>query len=129
MARQVLEVAGIAPPLAHYSHGIVAGGLLFIAGQVPVDRSGELVAAGDPAGQARQVLANLGAVLAAAGADLGDVVKTTTFLVDLAHRGPVGEARRVAFTDPPPANTLLVVSSLADPEFLVEIEAIARIPG
>jgi 2-iminobutanoate/2-iminopropanoate deaminase len=66
-------------------------------------------------------------VLAAAGAGFDDVVKTTTFLIDLAHRGPVGEARREVFDDPPPANSLLVVSSLADPDYLVEIEAIATL--
>ena len=127
MSRKAVQPEGVSAPGGHYSHGVVAlqGTTIYVAGQISLDEDGALVGAGDVAAQARQVLVNLGRVLDGAGASLDDVVKTTVFLTDLEGRGPVDEARREAFTAPPPANTLLVVSSLARPEFLVEIEAVA----
>lgn len=125
MTRQSLAPQGVAPPQAHYSHGVMAAdGTLYVAGQVPLDEHGRLVEGGAEA-QTRQVLENLSRVVAAAGATLDDVVKTTVFLTSLDDREAVGRVRRSYFSDPPPANTLLVVSSLAHPGFLVEIEAIA----
>ena len=131
MSRKAIQPERVAPPGGHYSHGVVApqGTTIYVAGQVSLDEDGAVVGAGDAAAQARQVLVNLGRVLEGAGATLDDVVKTAVFLTDLEARGPVDEARREAFTAPPPVNTLLVVSSLARPEFLVEIEAVAVIPS
>ena len=128
MGRTAVAVDGVAPPQAHYSHAIVApDGVVYVAGQVPVDETGAIVE-GDAEAQARQVLANLSRVVAAAGASLDDVVKTTVYLIDLADRAAVGRVRAEVFGDPPPASTLLVVQSLADPAFLVEIEAVAVPP-
>lgn len=126
MTRSALPVAGVAPPQAHYSHVIAAprGTVLWLAGQVPVGPDGHVVD-GDVRAQARQVLDNLERVLAAADATLDDVVKTTTFLVDIDDRAAVGEVRRERFSDPPPANSLLVVAALANASFRVEIEAVA----
>ncbi|MGH8928231.1 MAG: RidA family protein [Acidimicrobiia bacterium] len=124
--RSRLDVAGIAPPAGHYSHGIIASGrMLFVAGQVALDGDGTLVGRDDAAAQARQVLTNLNQIIEAAGATMGDVVRTTVYLTRLEDRGPVAKVREEFFPAPPPANTLLVVSSLASPEFLVEIDAIA----
>lgn len=126
MARRVPETAGVAPPQAHYSHAVMAGDTVYVAGQVPVDADGRVVD-DDAAAQARQVMENLTRVVAAAGATMDDVVKTTVFLIDLDDREAVGRVRRAYFSDPPPANTLLVVSGLANPAFRVEIEAIVHI--
>lgn len=131
MERKVLQPPGVAPPRGQYSHAFLVEGaqrLLFIAGQVALDAQGRLVGAGDPAAQARQALENLRSILKDAGGELGHVVKTTLFLTDLAHRGAVNEVRREFFPQDPPPNSLLVVKSLANPEFLVEIEAIAALP-
>jgi 2-iminobutanoate/2-iminopropanoate deaminase len=127
--RTAPTTANVAPPQAHYSHVVVSrpGDLLWVAGQVPVAPDGALVD-GDARAQARQVLDNLEQVLLAAGATLDDVVKTTTFLVDLDDRTAVGAARQERFAAPPPANSLLVVRSLAHPSFRVEIEAVAVRP-
>lgn len=125
--REAVNVTEVAPPRAHYSHVIrtrPGTGLLWIAGQVPIDENGNVVGA-DAGEQTEQVLRNLAAVLAASGGNLDDVVKTTTFLVNIADRASVGVVRRRHFGAPPPANSLLVVSSLASPSFLVEIEAVA----
>lgn len=130
MDRRIVSPAGLAAPKGHYSHGVVVSATetLYVAGQVPLDSTGNLVGRGDPAAQAKQVLENLRTVAEAAGARLEDIAKTSVFLVDLAHRPAVGEVRRRFFSGAPPANTLLVVESLASPDFLVEIEAIVPLP-
>ena len=123
--RAAVDVPGHPAPAGHYSHGIVTSGrLLFVAGQVALDEKGELVGGDDAAAQARQVLTNLQRVIEAAGGRMADVARTTLYLTRLEDRGPVAEVRNEFFPAPPPANTLLVVSSLASPEFLVEIDAI-----
>jgi enamine deaminase RidA (YjgF/YER057c/UK114 family) len=123
--RSLIDVDGVFPPGAYYSHGIVTSGrLLFVAGQVAVDENGNLVGGDDAATQARQVLTNLQRVIEAADGRMEDVARTTVYLTRWEDRGPVGEVRKEFFPAPPPANTLLVVSSLARPEYLVEIDAI-----
>lgn len=126
--RRVLEVPAIAAPRGHYSHAVIASGpVLHVAGQLPIDAAGEVVG-GDAATQAEQVLANLGAVLEAASASPADVVRTTVYLTDRDDRAAVGRVRRAFFAGDPPANTLLIVAGLADPRYLVEIDAIAVLP-
>lgn len=128
--RTAVEVAGLAPPAGHYSHGIIAAGrILFVAGQVALDEGGRLVGPGDAAAQARQVLTNLKRVIEGAGGSMADVARTTIYLTHLEDRGPVGNVRTEFFPAPAPANTLLVVASLAQPEFLVEIDAIVPLSG
>jgi reactive intermediate/imine deaminase len=126
--RQAVDVIGVAAPAGHYSHGIVTTGrLLFVAGQVALDQEGNLVGEGDAAAQARQVLTNLKSVVEEAGGRMDDVARTTLYLTRLEDRGPVAEVRKEFFPAPAPANTLLVVASLAAPEFLVEIDAIVAL--
>ena len=127
MSRTAVEVQSVAPPQAHYSHAIRAGNVVYIAGQVPVDPDGQLVD-GDAEAQARQVLTNLKGVVEAAGATMDDIVKTSVFLTTRSDRAAVGKVRREFFADPPPANTLVIVAGLAEPEMLVEIEATVVLP-
>lgn len=123
--RSIVEAEGVAAPGGHYSHGVVVSGrLLFVAGQVALNENGDLVGGDDAAAQARQVLTNLQAVIESAGGSMADVARTTLYLTRLDDRGPVGKVREEFFPSPAPANTLLVVSSLAHPQFLVEIDAI-----
>jgi enamine deaminase RidA (YjgF/YER057c/UK114 family) len=113
-------------PQAHYSQVARAGQTLYISGQLGFDESGELVGAGDAKAQARQAWRNLVAILAHYGATPRQLVKTTTFITHWAYRPLVGEARDEVFPEPPyPPSTLVVVQGLAEPRFLVEIEAIA----
>jgi len=124
-----VEVEGVAAPAGHYSHGIVTSGrTLYVAGQVALDEEGQLVGDGDAAAQARQVLTNMERVVTAAGGQMADVARTTIYLTRLEDRAAVGAVRNEFFPEPPPANTLLVVTSLALPEFLVEIDAIVALP-
>lgn len=100
------------------------GDTLYTAGQVGVDPATRAVPEGIRA-QTRQVLLNLRAVLALAGADLSHVVKTTVFLTDMADFAEFNEAYREFFPADPPARSTVGVAALARPELIVEIEAIA----
>jgi 2-iminobutanoate/2-iminopropanoate deaminase len=111
-----------------YSQGIDTGGFVFCSGQVGLDpATGDLVAGGLEA-QTERALHNLAAVLDAAGLGLGDVVKTTCFLADIADFGAFNAVYARAFPDPPPARSTFAVRDLPKGG-LVEIEAIAVRPS
>lgn len=114
-----------------YTHVVVSadGRTAYIAGQVAFDSTGKVVGAGDFPAQAEQVFANLRRALASAGASFKDVVKTTTFITDLKNLPALRETR-ARYLDPthPPANTLIPVATLARPDLLLEIEAVADLP-
>ena len=129
MGLQRLTPAGLFKPAA-YTQVVVATGrrMVFISGQVSMDTEGKLVAPGDVAGQARQVYANLRAALEGAGARPADVVKLTTYVVGYKPelRPLLGEARSTVFGPGTlPASTLVGVQALAEPGYLIEVEAIA----
>ena len=126
--RRAVESPGAPRALGPYSQGVAAGDTVFCAGQVGLDpASGKLVPGGIAAETAR-VLENLGAVLAAAGLSLADVVKTTVFLADLAEFGAMNEVYGRHFTPPYPARATVQVAALPAGA-RVEIEAIAIRPG
>jgi enamine deaminase RidA (YjgF/YER057c/UK114 family) len=111
-----------------YSHAVKRGNIVFIAGQVSKDVEGKLVGAGDIVAQVDQVFRNLKAVVEASGATLADVVKLNIYTTALEHYRPhIRGGRDKYFSEHPPATTLLVVTSLADPGFLLEIDAIALV--
>ncbi len=108
-----------------YSQAIVAGGMVFCSGQIALDhQTGELVGSGDAALQTRVVMANLVAVLGAAGSSLDKVVKTTIYLMDMADFGAVNEAYGRCFQGVPPARATVQVAGLPKGA-MVEIDAIA----
>lgn len=122
---------GDLPPQQSYTQVVVATGskLVFVAGQEPEDIEGNLVGPGDLAAQARQVYANLGRALAAAGAGPEHVAKITVYVVDY-NRDEclpvIEEARKTLFGDRKPADVVLGVTSLS-PGYLIEVDAIAVI--
>jgi enamine deaminase RidA (YjgF/YER057c/UK114 family) len=130
MALECINPADLPIP-STYTHVVVATGSrwVFIAGQEPEDQEGSVVGHGDLAAQARQVFANLGRALAAAGARPEQVAKITIYVV--AHRPeylPIIEQGRVAlFGDHKPADTLVGVETLSQPGYLIEVDAIAVI--
>jgi enamine deaminase RidA (YjgF/YER057c/UK114 family) len=121
---------GLGPPPA-YSQivEVSAGRIVFIAGQTALDADGKLVGKDDFAAQAEQVFCNLGIALQAAGCSAARLVKLTVFLTDMANLATYREARNrfFALVTPPaaPAVTLVEVSKLYGPDFMIEIEAIA----
>lgn len=124
----------VSPPFIHktagYSHAVQAGDTLYIAGQVAVAPDGDVVGVDDIDAQVGQVWGNLTAVLAYAGGSVEDIVKITVFTTDIAYRPAIAAARDSVFPNGRyPASTFLVVQSLARPELLVEIEAIAVLTG
>jgi enamine deaminase RidA (YjgF/YER057c/UK114 family) len=126
---QRLTPQGLYKPAA-YTQVVTSTGrrTIFVSGQVSMDKDGKLVAPGDFAAQARQVYANLRAALEGAGATPADVVKLTTYVVDYKPelRALLAEARAGVFgTAELPASTLVGVQALAEPGYLLEIEAIA----
>jgi reactive intermediate/imine deaminase len=126
--REEIRVPELAEPISHYTDAVRAGELLFVSGFVPVDGEGRLVGGDDVVAQARQVLANLGAVLSATGATFADVVKVTVYLTDVADRVRINPVRQEVFGAARPASTLVEVSALAVPGAKLEIEAVAFIP-
>ncbi|MGH6692999.1 MAG: RidA family protein, partial [Gammaproteobacteria bacterium] len=115
-----------------YSHVVeVEGGrLLFVSGQVPVNAQRQL-ATRDFREQVGKVYDNLETVLKSVGAGLENVVKTTTYLTDISQAKVFREVRdaRFAHVKTRPASTTLVITSLVEPEFLLEIEVVAAVPA
>ena len=133
--RIVVKPDGVHQPAAPYNHAIISspGKRLYISGQVPVDAQGQLVSAEDFEAQVEQVFSNLNNILETVGASFKDVVKLGTFLTRSSDIPSFGQKRNALFSNffPDgdfPASTLVVVTSLADPRWLVEIEAYATIP-
>lgn len=128
MAIKRLNPEGMHRPTG-YTHVVEASGgrTIYIAGQISLDAEGQVVAPGDLEGQARQVFTNLRTALAAAGAGFEHVVKMNTYIVD--YRPEMRDAYRAArgefLSEDLPASTLVGVQALAQPDFLIEVEAIA----
>jgi len=112
-----------------YVHAIRAGNTLYLAGQVSRDGQGNVVGAGDAAAQARQVYANIGTVLKAAGADWSHIVKMTTYLVDRADSAAVSAVRFERLGSHRPPHTGLIVAGLGSPDLRVEVDVVAVLPG
>jgi reactive intermediate/imine deaminase len=129
VSRREYRVDGLPEPFSHYTDAVRAGDLLFVSGCVSLDADGNLVGEGDVVAQARQVFENIGLCLSAAGASFADVVKVTTFLTDIRDRGRINPVRQEFFGDARPASTLVEVSALVLPGFLIEVEAVAAVPS
>ncbi len=113
-------------PIGPYNQAIRAGGFLFCSGQIPLDvATGELVP-GDITAQTRQVMKNIGAVLAAAGATFANVVKTTIFLVDMNDFAAVNTIYGESFGVDAPARSTVAVAALPKGS-RVEIEVVAAL--
>jgi 2-iminobutanoate/2-iminopropanoate deaminase len=118
-----------ARPVANYKMATrqEGGQLLYVSGQVARDIDGNVVGKGDMRTQARQVFQNLRQVLQAAGGDLKDLMKMTTYITNIENFPAVAEVRNEVFQGELPASTLIVVKSLFNPDFLIEVEGIAAI--
>ncbi len=128
MARRIIQTDQAPAPVGPYNQAIVASGeMVFASGQVALDPSGALVGEGDVAAQTKQCLDNLTAVLAAAGATMADVVKTSVFLKDMNDFATMNGVYATYFDEASaPARACVEVARLPK-DVLVEIECIAVI--
>jgi reactive intermediate/imine deaminase len=113
------------PPVGLYSRAIRVGNLLFISGHAGFDKQGNVVGIGDAAAQTEQILKNIQALLEEAGATFDNVVKSTTYMVNMDDLTRVQEAKKRFFREPYPTSASVEVKGLARPELLIEIDAIA----
>lgn len=112
---------------APFSTATRVGDLLFLSGAVSVDPETGDTVAGDIADQTRQTISNLERTLLAIGSSLGAIAKTTVFLTDISLAPAMNIAYREAFRGHLPARSTVQVGPLARPDFLIEIEAVARV--
>jgi enamine deaminase RidA (YjgF/YER057c/UK114 family) len=113
-----------------YSQGVKVTGaqtILFLAGQVAYDKDGGVAHRGDFKAQARQVFQSVRALVESAGGRLDDVVKINTYVTDVRYRPEFRAIREEFFGPRGPASTMIEVSALAHPDYLIEVEAIAII--
>ena len=128
MTSRIIQTDLAPAAIGPYSQGVVAGGLVFSAGQIGLDpASGEMVGGGVVA-EALQAIDNLEAVLGAAGCSLADVVKTTLFLADMRDFTAVSGVYDSRFSAPYPARSAVEAAALPKGA-LFEIEAVAVLPG
>jgi len=128
MSKQIVTPPNMAPA-SGYSYAVKKSGTpLFIAGQVALDASGRIVGEGDAEAQAEQVFQNLRSVVVAAGGSMDDVVKINVYVTDAKYRPAIAAARERHFKPGGfPASTYVVVTALAVPQLLVEVEAVAML--
>lgn len=125
MERKIIQPKGLWDPRPRFAQVVQVGNQVYIAGQTAVDEAGKLVGKGDVEAQTRQIFRNLETCLAAVGAGFEQVVKINVYSLDLdAHQEVIRRYRREYFREPV-ASTTLQVSRLVDPDWLLEIEAIA----
>lgn len=129
MPKKVIQPKSLNDPRPRYSQGILNSGgkFLFIAGQTASDKDGNVVGKGDIKAQTQQVFDNIKAVLKAAGGSLDNMVMTTTYITDRQYREGYNEVRRQQYKKNSPTSTLVIVSGLANPDYLIEIAGIAVI--
>ena len=118
------------PPFGAFSMGIVQGDgrIVHLKGQVLLDRKGRIVGKGNMERQLRQTLDNIKSVLAHVGGTMADIISLTHYVTDIKRFMDAGAVRREYFVEPFPVTTTVEISSLYDPDLMVEIAAIAEIP-
>ena len=127
---QAFNAPGVVKPFGIFSSAAwePEGKVLHISGHTAQDVDGTTVGVGDITAQTRQVLNNISKVLEGVGGRMSDIVKVTVFVTDMSMLDEIHRVRSEYFAPPYPASTLVQITRLVRPEYLIEIEAIAVIP-
>lgn len=120
-----IDPQGLASTGPAFSHVTVAGGLVFVSGQVATDATGSVVGTGSIEEQTEMVFANLQCALEAAGSSIDRLARISGYLTDTAHIAGFRLVRDRWLAGIRPASTLVVVAALVDPDMLVEVDAVA----
>jgi 2-iminobutanoate/2-iminopropanoate deaminase len=132
MAKQQISTQRLGAPNGHFSQAISApasGRLVFLSGMTARMADGSIAGIGDPEAQTRQVCENLKAAIEAAGGTMADICRVDVYVRNMEHFERIHKVRREYFPAPPPASTMVEVTKLASPDYLIEISAIAVVGG
>jgi len=124
--RKAVTTTNAPAAIGPYSQAVIAGGFLFVSGQIPLDPTTGSLVSGSIADETRRVFENLKAILEAAGAGFANVVKTTVYLADMADFAAMNEVYASYFSDPAPARATVQAAALPK-GVRVEIDLIAAL--
>jgi 2-iminobutanoate/2-iminopropanoate deaminase len=128
MTKRQIQSANIRQPSGHFSHAIsieAKGRLVFISGMTARRADGTIAGVGDIETQTRQVCDNLKNAVEAAGGTMDDICRVDVYVRNMEHFEKIHKVRREYFKSPPPASTMVEVTKMTSPEYLIEISAIA----
>jgi len=131
MAKQQVTTERLRQPSGHFSQATVIearGRLVFVSGMTARKPDGSIAGIGDIEAQTRQVLENIKAAMEAAGGTLDDVCRVDVYIRNMEHFEAIHKVRREYFRPPLPASTMVEVTKMVSPDYLIEISAIAVIP-
>ena len=128
MTKQQVRTDNVREPVGHFSQAIeidAKGKLVFISGMTARRADGSIAAVGDIEGQTRQVCENIKAAVEAAGGTMDDICRVDVYVRNIEHFDRIHKVRREYFKSPPPASTMVEVTKMVSPDYLIEINAIA----
>ena len=131
MAKQQITTDRLRRPSGHFSQATVIearGKLFFVSGMTARKPDGSIAGVGDIEAQTRQVLENIKAAMEAAGGTLDDVCRVDVYIRNMEHFDAIHKVRREYFKPPLPASTMVEVTKMVSPDYLIEISAIGVIP-
>lgn len=132
MKKQQIHSHKIRQPSGHFSHAIAIeakGKLVFLSGMTARRADGSIAGIGDIEAQTRQVCENLKSAVEAAGGTMDDICRVDVYVRNMEHFEKIHKVRREYFGSPPPASTMVEVTKMTSPDYLIEINAIAVLGG